>query len=136
MQKHIWVGRLCVSMLLVSALCLSSCGWDQGHADSDAIDAVWDHYRDNPPPPRWTLYDIRLSGKDKMLVDILVEDENDVRKIQARSHMTKFFIAKLGCPKGMNGDHAQQTYGYRIWVRLISDKQPITQSICPDRSVS
>ena len=135
MQTHIWKKRLLASMAFASAISLSACVWDQSEKQSDAIDALWEHYVENPPPPRWTLSDVRISGKDKMEVDILVEDEIDVRKIQARSHMTKFFIAKLGCPKGMSGAHLQEINGYRIWVRLLSESQPLTQSICPDRSV-
>ena len=123
------------SLMMIGALCLGACEWDQNSAQATAIDAVREHYRENPPPPRWTLYDVTVSGDDTMLVDILVEDENDVRKIQTRSHMTKFFIAKLACPKAMTSARMNLTDGYRIWVRLLSPSQTITQSICPHVSV-
>jgi len=108
---------------------LSACG-DNAAELEKAANIIAQHYDKNPPKRGWRVLSIEPVAQDnKVLVQILVTQHQDVDKLKSLSRMDQLAVAKLYCP--MSFDELNTALGSnRIWVELRANNSTLTTSIC------
>lgn len=115
---------------LAAMLSLGACGDSAGHMDEAAV-ALSEHYASHPPTNGWVVKNIiQDNDNDKLVALVMITSDDDIQRLKMLSRMEQFTIAKLACPTMTPA--LRDTLGdTRVWVRLKTQKEELTASICP-----
>jgi len=117
-------------IVAATAVLMTGCG-ESAPNINDSIKSLKGYYLNSPPNTGWEIMRITAENDQKLIVDMRVISESDLNKIASVSRMQQFAIAKLGCP--ITSDDLRNKIGKNteVWIRLNSDTEVLTLSICP-----
>lgn len=109
---------------------LSACG-DNGAELENTANIVSQHYDENPPKRGWKVLSVQPVPKEnKVQIQILVTQQQDIDKLKSLSRMDQLAVAKLSCP--MRFEELRTALGSknRLWVELRANNKSLVNSIC------
>ena len=90
--------------------------------DSRAVDAAnWltSYYKTNPPNLEWVLFNIKIDGNGRVVVDVLVPDEGQVGLIKSRPRVEQVHIVRMACPPKTLEVWTIISANQVLWVNLL-----------------
>ncbi len=85
------------AIAIVLAAQVSACGGD-GERTKKAAKWLKDYSLMNPPNGNWVATDIKAVGADRVVMDVLVPNKQQVGQIKSRTKIEQSHIVGLACP--------------------------------------
>ena len=92
--------------------------------------AINDHYLDNPPYGVWRYDGVRITGENRLIVDVHVAVIPHATFIRTRNNRIRYSYLKLACPKAGANVH-RYLVGTPIWINLKFHDETLLLGACP-----
>jgi hypothetical protein len=111
-----------VALALALSVVLAACGEDEQQA-LDAAKWLKSYSQMNPPNEEWIATNVAVDKQGRVVMDVLVLDEGQIKLIKSRTAVEQFHIVRMACPPGTAKVWTILSEDQVLWVNLL-EKTP------------